>query len=293
MTQVEQLAAYVVRATYENLSNEARQQLKIRVLDALGCAIGALDGPPIKMLHAQLEDFGGNPLATLIGGSKTAPDRAALYNSALVRYLDYNDSYLARGETCHPSDNLGAVLAASEYARRSGKDFLTALAVAYQVQCRLSDVAPVRVKGFDHTTQGAYAVAAGVSKRLCVKASGTTLSQTSQHDADHGKVDPCFFTTGEQFVVLGQSAPSGEPGKRSLHHPPARKNMEPLGPHLLPIHFYPLRGPDPSQATPRMFNNLDRPAQRRLDPLDKAAFGVSAIGPDQLEPRKARSERRE
>lgn len=166
MTQVEQLAAYVVRATYENLSNEARQQLKIRVLDALGCAIGALDGPPIKMLHAQLEDFGGNPLATLIGGSKTAPDRAALYNSALVRYLDYNDSYLARGETCHPSDNLGAVLAASEYARRSGKDFLTALAVAYQVQCRLSDVAPVRVKGFDHTTQGAYAVAAGVSKAL-------------------------------------------------------------------------------------------------------------------------------
>jgi 2-methylcitrate dehydratase len=166
MTQVEQLAAYVARATYENLSNEARQQLKIRVLDALGCAIGALDGPPIKMLHAQLEDFGGNPLATLIGGSKTAPDRAALYNSALVRYLDYNDSYLARGETCHPSDNLGAVLAASEYARRSGKDFLTALAVAYQVQCRLSDVAPVRAKGFDHTTQGAYAVAAGVSKAL-------------------------------------------------------------------------------------------------------------------------------
>src|SRR6266566_2720561 len=120
MTQVEQLAAYVVQATYENLSNEARQQLKIRVLDALGCAIGALDGPPIKMLHTQLEDFGGNPLATLIGGSKTAPDRAALYNSALVRYLDYNDSYLARGETCHPSDNLGAVLAASEYAHRNG-----------------------------------------------------------------------------------------------------------------------------------------------------------------------------
>ncbi len=162
MTQVEQLSDFVVRATYENLSNGASQELKIRVLDALGCAIGALDGPPIKMLQAQLEDFGGNPLVTLIGGGKTAPDRAALYNSALVRYLDYNDSYLAKGETCHPSDNLGAVLAASEYARGNGKDFLTALAVAYQVQCRLSDVAPVRARGFDHTTQGAYAVAAGV-----------------------------------------------------------------------------------------------------------------------------------
>src|SRR4029077_9913976 len=93
-------------------------------------------------------------------------DRAAFYNSALVRYLDYNDSYIAKKETCHPSDNLGAVLAASEYARRNGKELLTALAIAYQVQCRLSDVAPVRAKGFDHTTQGAYAVAAGVAKAL-------------------------------------------------------------------------------------------------------------------------------
>ncbi|MHB8596563.1 MAG: MmgE/PrpD family protein [Ktedonobacteraceae bacterium] len=166
MTQVEQLAVFVMRSTYEDLSEEARQQLKIRILDALGCAIGAIEGPPIQMLRAQLDDFGGNPLVTLIGGGKTAPDRAAFYNSALVRYLDYNDSYIAKKETCHPSDNLGAVLSASEYAHKNGKDLLTALALAYQVQCRLSDVAPVRAKGFDHTTQGAYAVAAGVSKAL-------------------------------------------------------------------------------------------------------------------------------
>jgi 2-methylcitrate dehydratase len=172
MTQAEQLAAFVVRMTYEDLSEEARHQLKIHILDALGCAFGALEGPPIKMLRTQLEDFGGRPLVTLIGGGKTAPDRAAFYNSALVRYLDYNDSYIAKKETCHPSDNLGAVLAASEYARRNGKEFLAALALAYQVQCRLSDVAPVRAKGFDHTTQGAYAVAAGVSKALGLDQNG-------------------------------------------------------------------------------------------------------------------------
>ena len=166
MTQVEQLARFVVQARYEDLSQEARRELKIRVLDALGCAIGALDGPPVAMLRTHLQDFGGNPLTTLIGGGKTAPDRAAFYNSALVRYLDYNDSFLARGETCHPSDNLGAILAASEYAGNSGKDFLTALAVAYQVQCRLSEVAPVRSRGFDHTTQGAYAAAAGAARAL-------------------------------------------------------------------------------------------------------------------------------
>ncbi|HEY7347275.1 MAG TPA: MmgE/PrpD family protein [Ktedonobacterales bacterium] len=166
MTQVEQLAAFVARATYEDLSEAARRQLKIRVLDALGCALGALDGPPIQRLRRQVALFGGAPLATLIGGGKTAPDRAAFLNAALVRYLDYNDSYLARGETCHPSDNLGGVLAASEYAGNTGKEFLTALAVAYQVQCTLSEVAPVRTRGFDHTTQGAYAAAAGVAKAL-------------------------------------------------------------------------------------------------------------------------------
>lgn len=166
MTHAEQLAAFVVRASYGDLSETARQQLKIRVLDGLGCAIAALQGEPIRLLRAQVEEFDGARHCTLIGGGKAAPDRSALYNSALVRYLDFNDSYLAKGETCHPSDNLGAVLAASEYAKQSGQKLLIALSVAYQVQCRLSDVAPVRAKGFDHATQGSYAVAAGVSKAL-------------------------------------------------------------------------------------------------------------------------------
>lgn len=166
MSMLDELAAFVIAASYDQLSTEARMQAKIRVLDALGCALGALDADLIRIISAQNDDFGGNTQCTLIGGGRTAPDRAAFYNSALVRFLDFNDSYLAKGETCHPSDNLGAVLVACEYANGNGKDFLTSLAVAYQVQCRLSDVAPVRARGFDHTTQGAYAVAAGVAKAL-------------------------------------------------------------------------------------------------------------------------------
>ena len=166
MTEAEKLAEFATGVTADRLSRTARLQLKIRVLDALGCAIGALDSPIASRLRAHTGEFENQGPCTLIGGGRSAPDRAAFFNSALVRYLDFNDSYLAKGETCHPSDNLGAVLAACEYADRSGGDLLTALAVAYQVQCRLSDVAPVRAKGFDHTTQGSYAVAAGVSKAL-------------------------------------------------------------------------------------------------------------------------------
>jgi 2-methylcitrate dehydratase len=166
VTQVERLAAFVCARSWDDLSSEARAALKLRVLDALGCALGALYTPPVLAIRAQVEEFGGNPLCTLIGGGPSAPDRATLFNGAAVRYLDFNDSYFAPGETCHPSDNLAPVLAAAEYADTSGRELLTALAVAYQVQCRLSDEAPVRGKGFDHTTQGAYAAAAGTAKAL-------------------------------------------------------------------------------------------------------------------------------
>jgi 2-methylcitrate dehydratase len=166
MTLAERLGHFAARASYDDLSEAACEQLKIRVLDTLACAIGALDGDPVRLVRAQVEEFDGSGPCSLIGGGSATPDRAAFYNSALVRYLDFNDSYLATGETCHPSDNFGAVLAAAEYAGASGRDFLAALALAYQVQCRLSDVAPVRDAGFDHVTQGAYAVAAGVARAL-------------------------------------------------------------------------------------------------------------------------------
>jgi 2-methylcitrate dehydratase len=166
MTCAEKLATFVCRSAYEDLADTAREQLKIRFLDSVGCALGALEGEPVQILRRQISEFEPQGKCTLFGGGTTAPDSAAFYNGALVRYLDFNDAYLAKGETCHPSDNLAAILAGAEYADASGRELMTALAVAYQVQCRLSDVAPVRDKGFDHTTQGSYSVAAGVSKVL-------------------------------------------------------------------------------------------------------------------------------
>ncbi|MBS0381729.1 MAG: MmgE/PrpD family protein [Proteobacteria bacterium] len=166
MTEVQKLAAFVHAACFEQISAAAVEQLKIRILDTLGVAIAALDAKPTLAIRRLTESLGGNGASTLIGGGRSAPDRAAFHNTALSRYLDFMDSYLAPGETCHPSDNIAAVLAAAESAGASGKDFLTAVALAYQVQTRLSDVAPVRAKGFDHTVQGAYAVPAAVGKVL-------------------------------------------------------------------------------------------------------------------------------
>lgn len=103
MTEVEQLGGFVTSVSYAAISPRSRQALKSHVLDSLGCAIGALDGEPIKLLRAHTEEFGGAPLVTLIGGGRTAPDRAALYNSALIRYLDFNDSFLAKVKLATPA----------------------------------------------------------------------------------------------------------------------------------------------------------------------------------------------
>lgn len=56
-TCVERLARFAADASYDDLSETAREQLKIRVLDALACAIGALDGDPVRLVRAQVEEF--------------------------------------------------------------------------------------------------------------------------------------------------------------------------------------------------------------------------------------------
>jgi 2-methylcitrate dehydratase len=102
--------------------------------------------------------------ATLWGtGHKTLPDLAAFANGALVRYLDFNDTYLAK-EPAHPSDNIAAVLAVGEAARASGKRVIQAIALAYEVQCRLCDAAALRPRGWDHVTYGPFSSALAVAK---------------------------------------------------------------------------------------------------------------------------------
>ena len=59
MTVAERLASFAAHASYASLSEAARQALKAHVLDALGCAIGALDAGPVVMVRTHIDDFGG------------------------------------------------------------------------------------------------------------------------------------------------------------------------------------------------------------------------------------------
>ena len=96
MTQVEALARYAARAKFDDLSAESRKQLPVHILDSLGCCIAALGAGPVEACREQIAEFGGIGPSTLIGGGKANPIYAAFWHTALVRYVDFMDNFLAR-----------------------------------------------------------------------------------------------------------------------------------------------------------------------------------------------------
>jgi 2-methylcitrate dehydratase len=166
MALAEKLAAYALSTRYSDLGGATVTQLKLRVVDALGCALGAYGEEPVEIARrvAESESAGGE--ATLLGtDTKTSEELATFVNGLMVRYFDFNDTYLSR-EPAHPSDNLSACLAVAEKERASGKEFLTAAAVAYEIQCRLCDAADIRHRGWDHVNYGLVSTALAASKLM-------------------------------------------------------------------------------------------------------------------------------
>jgi 2-methylcitrate dehydratase len=166
MTQVEALAKYAARASFADLSAESRRQLPVHILDSLGCCIAALGAGPIQACREQVAEFGGAGSCTLIGGGEANPVYAAFWNTALVRYVDFMDNFLAPTETCHTADNFGTVLSAAEYANGSGRDLMLGLALGYTVQSRFVDHANFMTAGFDHTAQLAFSLGAAAGRML-------------------------------------------------------------------------------------------------------------------------------
>src|SRR6202050_1288156 len=156
MTQVEALAKYAARAKFGDLSRQSRTQLPIHILDSVGCCIAALGAGPIKACREQVAEFGGSGPCTLIGGGRAKPPYGAVWNTALVRYVDFMDDFLAQSETCHTADNFGVALTIADYVGASGRDLMLGVALGYTVQSRFVDHANFMTRGFDHTAQLAF-----------------------------------------------------------------------------------------------------------------------------------------
>ena len=135
----DELAALVHAIRYEDLPEVVRHEAKRMILDTLGCALGGSRSEPAAITRAVARALGGNPEATLLGtGGRTSCALATLVNGTLMRYLDLNDYYFGY-DSAHPSGNLAAGLAIAQRAGSSGRDLLSGLVAAYELQIRFCD----------------------------------------------------------------------------------------------------------------------------------------------------------
>jgi 2-methylcitrate dehydratase len=96
-----------------------------------------------------------------------SPSLAAFANGAAARYYDLNDFYVGR-QPAHPSGAIAACLAVAEAERVGATDLITAIALAYEINCRLLDAFDISAGGWDPPvfTLPAVALAAGKLMKL-------------------------------------------------------------------------------------------------------------------------------
>lgn len=172
---LQDIADYVM--TFKADGEEARQTAYYCLLDTLGCAMLALKYPACTRLLGPVV-----PGAGMAGGARVPgtgyeldPVTAAFNIGALVRWLDFNDTWLA-AEWGHPSDNLGGILAAADYLSRRNNgagqppltvdDVLTALIMAHEIQGVLALENSFNRAGLDHVLLVRVASTAVVTRML-------------------------------------------------------------------------------------------------------------------------------
>src|SRR5881392_3007939 len=161
-----QFAEYACALRFEDLSRETVHAVRRRVIDSIGCALGAWNEEPCRIAREVASGFSAKHGATIIGTHHQAPpDWAAFATGCCIRYFDYNDTYLSK-EPAHPSDNIAAVLAVAESVGANGRELITAIALAYEVQCRFCDAASIRARGWDHPTYGAFSTALAAARLM-------------------------------------------------------------------------------------------------------------------------------
>src|SRR3954454_20794340 len=159
-------AEYACTLHFDDLARETVHEVKRRVIDSIACALGAWDQEPCRIARKVASEFSAKNGATIIGTHHQAPpDWAAFATGCCIRYFDYNDTYLSK-EPAHPSDNISAALAVAESVGAGGRELITAIALAYEVQCRLCDAASIRARGWDHVTYGTFSTALASAKLM-------------------------------------------------------------------------------------------------------------------------------
>lgn len=169
----ERFAHYAVKLRFEDLPAPVVHETKRRFIDSFATAVGAMPADAYEIARKCALRVSSQPPATLLGGGKSSVEWATFVNGLLIRYLDFNDTYLSL-EPAHPSDNLAAVMSVGEAAKSPGTALITAAVLAYEIQCRLCDAASLRKHGIDHVTYGAISSCLASCKLLNLNERQTT-----------------------------------------------------------------------------------------------------------------------
>ncbi len=186
----ELLSAYACDLTYDDLPLDVVHHVKRTLIDTVGCALGGFHAEPCRVARQLAESVTCTTPSRLLGTTySSAPDMAGFANGAMVRYLDYNDSYFSPGGG-HPSDMIPAVLALADPLGHDGRTVITAIVLAYEVFGRLSDHVVIGELGWD---QGMLSVigavcAAGNVLGLDREAMGNAISLASVSNLPLGAI---------------------------------------------------------------------------------------------------------
>lgn len=196
------LAEYALATEFSKLDARTVKEMKARVVDAIGCAIGAYGEGPAKIARKAVGGLSHQGRSTLLGtNSRTSPELATFVNGLMVRYFDFNDTYLSK-EPAHPSDNLAPCFAVAESQGSTGKDLLAAAVAAYEVQCRLCDAADIRHRGWDHVNYGLVSTSLATAKLMGL---GTRESTHAVNIALNGHIAMRQVRAGELSMWKGAS----------------------------------------------------------------------------------------
>ncbi|MCA1024752.1 2-methylcitrate dehydratase [Cytobacillus kochii] len=170
-----EIADYVL--DYEITSEEAYRTAHYILLDTIGCGILALDYPECTKLLGPVVPGTVVPNGTRVPGTsfELDPIRGAFNIGCMIRWLDYNDTWLA-AEWGHPSDNLGGILAVADYLSRQrlsvGKEPVKMIEVlemmikAHEIQGILALDNSLNRVGLDHVLFVKVATTAVTAKML-------------------------------------------------------------------------------------------------------------------------------
>src|SRR6476661_10739935 len=162
---------------YQVKSAEAYDTARYCLMDTLGCGLEALEYPACTKLLGPVDPATVTPNGAKVPGTKFQldPVQAAFNIGAMIRWLDFNDTWLA-AEWGHPSDNLGGILATADWLSRTAvaageppltmKSVLTAMIKAHEIQGVIALENSFNRVGLDHVVLVKVATAAVVAQML-------------------------------------------------------------------------------------------------------------------------------